>query len=143
MEGEAVEGNEEALDSAVLCCPKGILKMLGAKAGGSCCRCWGEVQYHSVKRPEPVSAALQVVPLVFRRRDVGARAFGRWWCGWVEGLEFVEDGRVFEVMASIGQEDVEGLPWAFSSTKVRTARMVRSSSGDVGLRAVSESQATR
>jgi hypothetical protein len=108
LEGEAVEGNEEALYSAVLCSPKGILEMLWAEAGGSCCRCRGKVPDHSVERPEPVSAALQVMPLVLRGRDVGARAIGRWRCSWVEGLKFVEDGGVFGVMASFGQEDVDG-----------------------------------
>ena len=44
LEGEAVEGNDEALYSAVLCSPKGILEMLWAEAGGSCCRCWGKVR---------------------------------------------------------------------------------------------------
>ncbi len=36
-EGEAVEGNEEALYRAVLCSPKGILEMLWAETGGTCC----------------------------------------------------------------------------------------------------------
>ncbi len=110
LEGEAVKGNEKSLYCSVFCSPKGILEMLWAEAGGSCCRCWGKVSDHSVERPEPVSAAFQVMPLVSRRRDVGARTFGWWRCGWVEGLKFVEDGGIFGVMASFGQEDVDGFP---------------------------------
>jgi hypothetical protein len=37
LEGEAVEGNKEALYRAVLCSPEGILEMLWAETGGTCC----------------------------------------------------------------------------------------------------------
>ncbi len=66
LEGEAVEGYDEALHSAVFCCPKGIVEMLWAKAGGSCYRCRGKVPNHPVKRPEPFLAAFQIMPLMFR-----------------------------------------------------------------------------
>jgi hypothetical protein len=53
----------------------------------------------------------------------------------------VEDSGVFGSWHPSDKRMLTAFPGAFSSTKVRTARMVRSSSGEDGLRTVTESQA--
>jgi hypothetical protein len=44
---------------------------------------------------------------MFGWRGVDTGSFRRRWCGWVEGLQFLDDGGVLWIMASFRKKDID------------------------------------
>lgn len=142
LEGQAVEGNEQTLDCAVLSGAEGILEVLRAESGGTCGGCGGKVADGLFQVTEAVAVALnlEVMPEVRWVCGMGASTFEKWRGRRLEDTEFGDDRRVLGVMAALGEKEVNCLA---RSTKVRIALRVVSSRGDAGLVASWASQAAR